>query len=232
MHKLASRDNPYVKHLSKLIVDSAYREEHQKCVVMGQQLVDELTPLVSGTLFSTAPCDKPYVEISDAVAAKIGSSYFAEFHIPKAPLPKICRKILALDGVGDPGNLGTLLRTALALGWEGVLLLPGCCDPFNDKALRASKGALFKLPYKKSSWDDFDQLANEQRLIPVAADLHGAKPEFQEKCILILGSEGRGLSDEAKKRAKKITIPLKGEMESLNVAAAGAILMYLLGNHD
>jgi TrmH family RNA methyltransferase len=238
MHKLESRDNPYVKHLRKLVEDSAYRHEMQKVVVEGKQQIEELLPFVkSGTVFSVEPWKHTAFQnvlISETVANKLGSKVLVELPMPKLALPEKCTRLLALDGVSDPGNLGTLLRTALALGWDGVFLLPGSCDPFNDKALRASKGAIFKLPYKKGAWDEFDQLVKTHHLMPLAADLEGVRPETltKEKCFLILGNEGQGLSIEGRARGEKVCIPMRGEMESLNVGAAGAILMYILGNHD
>jgi TrmH family RNA methyltransferase len=234
MQKIESRDNPYIKHLCKLRDDRSYRDEMQKVLVEGKQLVEEISSRVnSGTVFAVEEWNFHHLNqvlISEGVAGKL-SNHFAELPMPKPSLPEQCRKILALDGVSDPGNLGTLLRTALALGWDGVFFLPGCCDPFNDKAIRASKGALFKLPYRKGSWEEFDKFANDYQLLPLAADLHGEKPELyqNQNCLLLLGNEGQGLSREGQVRGKKISIPIRGEMESLNVAAAGAILMYIIG---
>ena len=72
-------------------------------------------------------------------------------------------RVLVLDGVQDPGNLGTLLRTACAFGWGAALLLPGCCDPWNDKALRASKGAAFRLPLWSATWPQLASLQARRR---------------------------------------------------------------------
>ena len=186
--------------------------------------------------------------------------------------PGQLRRVLALDGVQDPGNLGTLLRTALALGWQAAVLLPGCCDPYNDKALRASRGAVFKLPLAQYSLGQWQQLVEEQRLVPLAADpsraaaaaaadargtagrdgsgsaaarqqQHGqaAAPEgdvgalqqrlAQLPVCLCLGAEGQGLSAGVRERCVAVSIPQSGGgelMESLNVSAAGAILMFAL----
>ncbi len=227
MHRIESRDNPYIKHLCRLIDDSSYRNEMKKVVVTGKKQILEILPFAKGTIYTTEPFEANHVAISEAVAKKLSSPCVAEFPMPQLKLPAKCTHLLALDQVSDPGNMGTLLRTALALGWDGVFLLPGSCDPFNDKALRASKGAPFKLPIIKGTWDEFDQLAKQHQLTPLAADLEGQSPE-KRNCFLILGNEGQGLSDEARSRGEKITIPLAGEMESLNVSAAGAILMYRL----
>ena len=139
--------------------------------------------------------------------------------------------LVALDGVSDPGNLGTLLRTAIALGWEGVYILENSCDPFNDKALRAAKGATFKLPIAYGSWESLLKIAKANNLEIVASDMDGESPEDLDPNVgklLIVGNEGLGLSDKAQKHAKRVTIPMSGNMESLNVAVAGGIMMYAL----
>lgn len=226
----------YVKHLGKLVKDSHYRNLEQKVVIEGRQMISELLPLLkSGTLLSTAPFPVPpsfkQIQISENVSKKLSSvknerEVFVEVDLPQIPLPATCSRLLVLDGVSDPGNLGTLLRTCLALDWDGIYFLPGCCDPFNDKAIRASKGALFRLPYAQGTWKELENFPLEA----FSADLEGDLPEsiVSGKMLLVLGNEGQGLSEESKRRCKKVTIPMKKEVESLNVAAAGAILMYAL----
>ncbi|KAK9868945.1 hypothetical protein WJX84_006098 [Apatococcus fuscideae] len=78
--------------------------------------------------------------------------------------------LLVLDGVQDPGNLGSLLRTALALGWQAFFILPGCCDIYNEKAVSASKGACFKLPSVHGTWKDLEAICNQHKLVKLAAD--------------------------------------------------------------
>lgn len=234
---LSSETNPYIKHLCKLVKDPHYRKLKQKVLIEGKQMIDELLPLLKGgtLLYTTLP---PFVipssfekiEISKKISKKLSSlneqELFLEVDLPKNPLPKTCQRLLVLDGVSDPGNLGTLLRTCLALGWEGVYFLPGCSDPFNDKALRASKGALFQLPFAQGTFEELEALNFDL----YGADLEGDLPEtiISGKMALILGNEGQGLSEKSKARCKKITLPMHPGVESLNVAAAGAILMYLL----
>jgi RNA methyltransferase, TrmH family len=240
MAELSSETNDYVRHLSKLIQDSRYRALKQKAVIEGKQMINELLPFLNeGTLLYTSPPHFPVpplfeqIQISEKIAKKLSSvknerEVFLETPLPKNPLPITCSRLLVLDGVGDPGNLGTLLRTCLALGWDGVYFLLNCSDPFNDKALRASKGALFRLPYAQGTWEDLDRL--NLHLDIYGADLEGDLPETILSCkmMLILGNEGQGLSMQSKSRCKKITIPMMPGVESLNVAAAGAILMYAL----
>jgi RNA methyltransferase, TrmH family len=137
--------------------------------------------------------------------------------------------ILALDGISDPGNLGTILRTALALGWDGVFITSNSTDPFNEKALRAAKGATFRLPILCGSWEELEQLIKKNNLHVFIADMQGSalnKEVIQTPLVLILGNEAHGASAFLKKHYHSISIPISDKMESLNVAIAGGILMH------
>ena len=130
--------------------------------------------------------------------------------------------VLALWRVADPGNVGTLLRTADAFG-AGVSLSPDCADPTGPRALRASAGAIFRVPLV--AWDDLP----ERKIALVAhggASLDDA--ELAHPLALLLGSEREGLPESLATDCYKVTIPLPGGAESLNVAAAGAIALYEL----
>jgi TrmH family RNA methyltransferase len=139
-------------------------------------------------------------------------------------LPRGTRDVvLALWRVGDPGNVGTLLRTADAFG-AGVALSEGCADPLGPRALRASAGAIFRVPLV--AWDELP----ERRVALVA---HGGEPlssaRLEPPLTFLLGAEREGLPDELVARSREqVTISLPGEAESLNVAAAGAIALYEL----
>jgi TrmH family RNA methyltransferase len=155
----------------------------------------------------------------------------AEVAMPTSGSLQGYRRVLALDGVSDPGNMGTLLRTALAFGWEGVFLVENCCDPFNDKALRAAMGATFRLPLRTGTFADLQQLVKENGWHCLVADLEGEDParvDCNQSLLLILGSEAHGPSAAARQLGQAVTLPMKGAMESLNVSIAGVILMFLL----
>ena len=130
--------------------------------------------------------------------------------------------VVGLWRVGDPGNVGTLLRTADAFG-ASVALSPGCADPLGPRALRASAGAVFRVPV--ASWDELP----ERRVALVA---RGGEPlsdvPLDPPLAFLLGSEREGLPDELAAGSQKATIELPGPAESLNVAAAGAIALYEL----
>ena len=126
-------------------------------------------------------------------------------------------------------------------------MLPGCCDPFNDKALKAGRGAAFKLPLAQGTWSDLKEVLDMHRMQCYGASPNKTEPETGKQlridpkniseqsgaasyplCI-ILGSEGQGLSETAMAASQPLAIPMSRAMESLNVSQAGAILMFALG---
>jgi TrmH family RNA methyltransferase len=139
--------------------------------------------------------------------------------------------VLVLDAVQDPGNFGTLVRTAEALGAAGVIALPGTVDPWNAKSVRAAMGASFRLPIAAAGWDEAAPWLAERGVAIVAAVV-GADPlpaPPPRRAALVLGNEGAGVGEETLARAAlRAGIPLRGRAESLNVAAAGAILLHEL----
>ncbi len=139
--------------------------------------------------------------------------------------------VLALDAVQDPGNFGTLVRTAEALGASGVLVLPGTVDPWNPKSVRAAMGSSFRLPVASAAWDEAEGWIRAAGLTVLAAAAGGeALPSSPpERAVLVVGNEGAGISDGTRRLADHVVgIPLRGRAESLNVGAAGAILLHEL----
>jgi TrmH family RNA methyltransferase len=228
----------------KLRQNRDYRYDHQGVMVEGVKPVHEVcshlkpTLLIAWneTLFPMGQPEEVCVLVNQQVMEKISGMQSSEGLVAEIPMPqpvslKGKRRILALDGISDPGNVGNLLRTALALGWEGAFLLDGGCDPFNDKAMRAARGATFRLPLAWGNWDVLRSLIEGGSLVPLAADFGGEEPKQMGKqgVVLVLGNEATGISDAARKLCQPVTIPMPGEMESLNVAVAGGILMFALG---
>ena len=165
----------------------------------------------------------------------------AELHTPAlqtltAEAARTSPLLLLLDGVQDPGNLGTLLRSAAALRASGAVLLPGCCDAFNAKAVRAARGACFRLPLWRATWPQLAQLAGACGATVLGADPRGdpqgaqrvAASRGTQPVWLALGAEGPGLTQDARDLCTPVAVPGAGGMESLNVAAAGSILLYIL----
>lgn len=133
--------------------------------------------------------------------------------------------IVALDGVQDPGNVGTILRTAEAFGC-GVVMLDGSAEIFNPKVVRASMGAIFFLPIIKMSHKEFLNLRVEilAAAVDSSAEIY-TRHNFSGRSAIVFGSEANGVSEKILSAAKKIFIPMSGRAESLNVATAAAIII-------
>lgn len=229
--KITSLQHPLIHHWVRLRTERAYREENQRLLVVGEKMSRELPieTLIALELSSEIHAKETYL-VTEPILKKITGlnqpdGFAAETLLPSPQDLKAKKFVLILDQIADPGNLGTLLRTALGLNWEGVILTPGTVDLFNDKALRAAKGAHFHLPYARMTLEEIVQLD----LHFYVADLEGTPLEtahFQMPMALILSSEGHGARNW--RNFKKITIPMNGTTESLNVAASGAILLYTM----
>lgn len=154
-----------------------------------------------------------------------------EVELRKLPLSKALAFVLILDGVADPGNLGTLLRSAAAADCDAVLLAPGCADPYSPKVVRSGMGAHFHQPLLAESWAEIGKLVRLHQLQVFLAEAWQGDPydkqDLTRPLALILGGEARGAGDEAAKLAPKLLqVPMPGRVESLNVAAAGSILLF------
>ena len=146
---------------------------------------------------------------------------FRRDDLPRAPVPEIG---LALWHVGDPGNVGTLVRSAAALGPAFVALSEGCADPTGPKALRASMGALFRVPLL-----DFDDAPGRRIALVAHGGVSTEKLDLSGPTTFVLGAEREGLPESVlAKCEERATIPLAPGSESLNVATAGAIALYEL----
>lgn len=140
--------------------------------------------------------------------------------------------ILVLDAVQDPGNVGTILRTAAAFGAVATVALPGTVDLWNAKVVRSGMGAHFKHPAFSGTWAGLDAFRERGGLTIFAADASGepaAAAGRPERLALVVGNEGSGLSPEARSRADRIvSLAIEPGVESLNVAVATGVLLYLL----
>jgi RNA methyltransferase, TrmH family len=146
----------------------------------------------------------------------------------RIPIPESLNFVLIPDQIRDPGNLGTLLRTAAATGVQAILLPPDTTDAFAPKVIRSGMGAHFSLPIHSLSWDEIQQHTKDLQLY--IADMDGTscwETDLRQPLALIVGSEADGASAEARKLAhQKISIPMNGNVESLNAGIAGSVLMF------
>lgn len=143
-------------------------------------------------------------------------------------------RLVAMDGVQDPGNVGTIIRTADAAGFDGVILSTQCADVFSPKVLRATMGSVFRMGIRVT--DDLPGLLTQmvQEGASVLSSQLDGEPFYQrsplnERFVLVIGSEGNGVTDEVKAVAThKVKLPMRGGAESLNAAVAAGIMMYEL----
>ncbi|MBA2728763.1 MAG: RNA methyltransferase [Parachlamydiaceae bacterium] len=243
---ITSVNHPLVKHLVKLRQNSSYRQEQQSVVIEGIKPVAEIclqhSPKLilayDNHLLPNGIRGGELILVNEAVMSKVSGMVSPEGLLAEVPIPQEnsldkMHFIVALDSVSDPGNMGTILRSALALGWQGAFILGNSCDPFNEKVIRATRGACFRLPFRHGSWEELEALIKKNCLSPFVADLEGVPPErisVAQGVLLVLSNEAKGPSQRALELCSKVTIPISADMESLNVASAGAILMYVIKN--
>ena len=139
---------------------------------------------------------------------------------------------ITLDGVQDPGNLGTIIRTAVAAGVKGIFLMKGTVDPFNDKTVRSTMSALHKIPlYEDVTLSMLHDIVAESNMTTYVTALEDSEPHhsvnYAKRTMLVLGNEGNGVTPEVMNLCtNRIMIPMYGDMESLNVSVAAALCMY------
>lgn len=228
-----------------LVNDPLIRKEHQLCLVFGKKTVQELS-CIKAIITTSDHKDDPFFQSSDRYVLSESAfkklsglvtpePYAALVELPTFPFPhKISQGILILDELNDPGNVGTLFRTAWGLGLEGIILLTNSVDPYHSKVLRASKATTLKMPWMKMERNEVLSYLHSSDLTVYCADLAGEKlhsitPVYP--FALILGNEARGVCDELKTLGTAIHIP-QTDLDSYNVAIAGAIISYTLMNKE
>ncbi|HUE98158.1 MAG TPA: RNA methyltransferase [Anaerolineales bacterium] len=149
----------------------------------------------------------------------------------RLPIPDSLNFILIPDQIRDPGNLGTLIRTAAATGVQTVLIPPETTGAFAPKVVRSGMGAHFRLPIHSMAWEEIRKYVSASHPLQVyLADMGGKscwETDLRQPLALIVGGEAAGASNEARKLAtKKISIPMQGQVESLNAGVAGSVLMF------
>ena len=178
-----------------------------------------------------------FIPVNEAVLASVSDTetpqgVAAAVKTPDTTPPKVYPEglIVTLDRVQDPGNLGTILRTADAFGAKGLLLSEGCADPFSPKTLRAAMGSTYHIPVWQGDIVSELERLKAQGFFAVCGHLKGkeALPELPQKRVIIIGNEANGASDEVAEKAYLYRLPMKGRAESLNAAIAAAILIYKL----
>ena len=175
-------------------------------------------------------------EFASAARTESPQGVLAIGEIPRVSLGELQlgerTRLLILDAVQDPGNVGTILRTAAGLGVSATIALPGTVDLWNAKVVRSAMGAQFHHPSFRSTWEELDPFLATNQVSVWGADGAGGTPDAASappRLALALGNEGGGLRDDARARCTRLVgLPVTDAVESLNVAVAAGILIYAL----
>ena len=250
---VTSRANPLLVRVRKLNSRRAFRRAEGAFAAEGPKLLaealrwgGELEAVIcaSGVSLPALPARARVVEVPDSLLRSVADT--------ESPQGVICickgtalampdrlagSRYLLLDGVQDPGNVGTIWRTADAFRADGLILCNGCADPWNPKTVRATMGAVFRLPgYECALGTAAERLA--QAGIPLYAaalreDTVDVRSISLERAAVVIGSEGRGASQEALDRCQRtVKIPMRDRCESLNAAAAASVVLWEMARND
>ncbi|MCL2368410.1 MAG: RNA methyltransferase [Oscillospiraceae bacterium] len=241
MQEITSRKNPVVQHLKKLGTDRAYRDACGEFLCDGFTLYEEAVRW--GVEITYAITSQPDFAGRAILAPQELLTYVSPLKNPQ-PLLFACKKtfrppaerpdrVLILDGVQDPGNVGTLIRSASAFYVDQVILTGECADLYNPKTVRAAMGALFRQFVCQMTVDEIINYVNENslRLLGTAVGKGGRAlgESLPSRAAIAIGSEGRGLSQDLLERCHEtVRIPMDPDCESLNAGIAGSILLWEL----
>lgn len=254
---ISSSGNIQIKEIIKLQKSAKHRRKEETFIVEGRKMFEEAKMLrlikkayVSEEYYKGAVEEKQnyfdgvsYEIISEQVLKEISDTVtpqgiIAMVRMPHYQLKSFFQgeriKLLFLENLQDPGNLGTIMRTAEGAGMTGLILSKGSVDFYNPKTVRSTMGSLFRVPFVYV--DDFErtlQMAKGEKITLYAAHLQGTNDYDKEywcpKSGILIGNEANGLSDKVSDLADvKIKIPMCGKLESLNASVAAGILMYEL----
>lgn len=247
---IRSIHNPKVQLIRRLQSSARTRRSEKSCVIEGIRLVEEAaqSAWLPRSVFHTnaisargmalvnrlAQTGVPVFQIDETIMRSISDTQtpqgvLAVVPFPQMDLPVSPGFILIPDNIRDPGNLGTMLRTALAAGVELVIIPSGSVDPFSPKVMRSAMGAHFHLPLRQMAWKEIEQITADTQtfLAEASGEISCFHAALTRPVTLIIGGEAHGAGAEARKHADKtIHIPMAGKTESLNAAIAAAILMF------
>jgi RNA methyltransferase, TrmH family len=248
---ITSAQNSKIKLVRALLGRAKERREANAFVVEGVRLVEEA--FQSNWKFQFALYDETLSErgrslvegltsrrievemVSESLMASLSDTetpqgILAVLTFTQIPIPNLPNFILIPDQIRDPGNLGTLLRSAAATGVQAVFLPPETTDAFAPKVVRSGMGAHFRLPIRSVNWEEIGHAGQSANLKMYLADMNGKscwETDLRQPLALIVGGEADGASSEARKLAKQqISIPMTGKVESLNAGVAGSVLMF------
>ena len=238
METITSRENAKIKYACAVRDSEKQRAADGLFFAEGPKLCLELAKSCTPrAMYATAAALAKTPELAEKLSGtKSNQGMFALFETPVPPADTLdtARRILMLEGVQDPGNVGTLLRSAAAFGFDAVVLGPGCASPLSPKTLRSSMGAAGRLPTLHS--DDLPAALAALRargVTTLATALYRSRPldeagnDFPGGLCVVIGSEGQGLTDRIVEACDMaVRIPMTDRVESLNAAVAGSVLLW------
>ena len=252
---ISSSHNPKIQWVRDLQTQAHARQEAQAFVVEGVRLAEEALAagwqaqlvlyseetgprgmaVIEKFIRQRAPVEQVTPQVLKAAAdTETPQGLLAVLSMRALPMPEMPNFLLILDEMRDPGNLGTILRTAAAAGVQSVLIPPGSADHYAPKVVRAAMGAHFHLPVLRLDWEELLQSLIphvEHGMCIYLADSSGGvaytRADFRRSLTLIVGGEARGAGNQAQALAQqKVQIPMPGGTESLNAAVAAGILLF------
>lgn len=246
MEVITSRQNSAIRHVKKLAGDRKYRKscgeflcEGPKMLAEAQRwgfqiktiLTDDETLLRQweGTAAHVVPVDSEL--LSYASDTQTPQDVIFTCAMPEGVERLPGERLLVLDGVQDPGNVGTIVRTADAFGADGVVLLPGCADVWSPKVVRATMGACFRLPVISCTEETLAEMLKVENIPLYATALREDTEDLREvplkRAAVVIGSEGHGVSERVLGLCEKtLKIPMRERCESLNAAMAAGIVLW------
>ena len=253
METITSRQNPLCTHLRKLSSSAAYRRQCgeflcdspkllQEALLWGSELHTvvvtagtEAPPLPKGVRLVEVPAD--VMRSVSPMETPQGTLFTCAIHTEPLPETLAGRRYVVLDTLQDPGNVGTILRTADAFHADGMFLVNGCADLYNPKTLRATMGAVFRCPVWTVGAEELSALLKRNGIPLYGAALRedtlDARAADYSRCAIAIGSEGRGLTESVLALCDRtIKIPMSEHCESLNAAAAATVLLWEAARND
>ena len=247
MEKITSRANSLLVHMKKLAASAAYRRVQGVYLCDSPKLLAEALKwhapvreiaVTVGTALPPIPEGIRAVEVPEDVMASIspmkspqGALFTVALTSGEVPATLPGSRYMVLDGVQDPGNVGTILRTLDAFGFDGLLLLEGCADPWSVKTVRSSMGAVFRRPVWCMKAENLPGLLARSGLplygTALREDTEDVRAVSLDRCAIAIGSEGQGIRDTVLDMCQKtLKIPMTDRCESLNAAIAAAVLLW------
>lgn len=241
--RITSRKNPLLQQVKKLLTSRKAREEAGLFAADGTKLLAEAvkyfpgleTVILSDGVEAQVPASVRVIRVPGDVMESVSPMQTPQGALFLCRLPEKTQFVpkagmLILDGIQDPGNLGTMLRTADALGVP-VALLEGCADPYSHKVVRASMGAVFRTPVVQTSWAEVSAACRTAGIPVAVTALSDRASDIRNADVrsmaVVIGSEGQGVRREILDAADaELIIPMTPHCESLNAAVAAAIVMW------